>query len=190
MDSLKQRIADYVKSNQPITRARLRDELEIPGKALDRGIATLKELGLIYSMCGFGCFAGEDGYKRWLSGSEALRERGRKGGMSTSIVMRKALRTYPARISALLAEGAELSGVEIANSLQIDYRKISAAISAMVGTGELKYKGSNGRRVYSIGEVREFAPVQQVESVNVICQQCKKSAAMQRVLAVYGRAVA
>ncbi len=62
MDSLKQRILDHVTANHPITRKNLMLAIGISGHALDKEISVLRETGLIYSMAGFGYFAGKAAY--------------------------------------------------------------------------------------------------------------------------------
>ncbi|MDF7701080.1 hypothetical protein [Enterobacter hormaechei] len=65
MDSLKQRIVDYVAANQPVKRADLIVVIGISGKGLDREIAALRGLGMIFSMAGFGYFTSEADYQEW-----------------------------------------------------------------------------------------------------------------------------
>lgn len=188
MDSLKQRIINHIDANQPVKRADLKDAIGIPGRALDREIAVLKELGVIHSAAGFGYFSGVDSYESWRKGEGAihLQMRGVKGAISSAASRRESLTTYPARIASLLSDGDELSAVETAEELGVTYRHISSAITTMVSTGELKHKGPYGHRVYSLCNSKKKV-INRTESVNVICQECRTSPAMKRVLAFYGR---
>lgn len=187
MDTLKQRIFDYVKAHHPVRRVDLCKSIGIPGKALDREISALKSTGLIHSAAGFGYFPGIAAYEAWKKGEGAvkLQIRGMKGGLSSAESRRESLSTYPSRIVDLLSDGDELSAKEISEALGVEYRKISSAMSMLTGTGEIRFSGSKGNRLYRIGK-RNPKGISRTESVNVICQECRQSEAMKRVLSVYG----
>lgn len=188
MDSLKQRIVDYVKTNQPVLRVKLAVAMGITLRALDRETTALKEHGYLFSKAGFGYFTSAEAYDEWRTGpgAEQLSIRGSKGGYSSAAIRYGNNQTYAARIAILLDDGREMSAADIADELGVPYHKISTAITNMVNTEELKHTGAVGHRVYSLGKAKKRVR-RRAESVNVICQECRQSAAMQRVLAFYGR---
>lgn len=188
MDSLKQRIVDYVAANQPVKRADLIVVIGISGKGLDREIAALRGLEMIFSMAGFGYFTSQTSYQEWLKGAGAnyLKERAIKGGYRSVESRRQSENSYPARIMSVLSDGSKLGASQIAEAMGATYRSISSVISVMVTAGELKFEGPKGHRVYSLAKPKTKAG-RRTESVNVICQECRNSAAMKRVLMVWGR---
>lgn len=188
MDSLKQRIVDYVAANQPVKRADLIEVIGISGKGLDREISALRGLGLIFSMAGFGYFTSEAKYQEWRKGDGAhhLKNRAMKGAFSSAKARRVSDTSYPARIVAVLSDGSKLGATQIADAMGATYRSISSVISVMVNTGELKFEGPKGHRVYSLSQAKKKAG-RRAESVNVICQECRNSPAMKRVLMVWGK---
>lgn len=188
MDSLKKRILDHVKANQPITRKNLALEIGISGHALDKEIAVLREIGLIYSMAGFGYFAGKSAYEEWRAGigGELLRERSLKGAESSLMSRREGMMTIPSKIALLLSDGRRMSSPQIADALSLTVKQVSAAICEMAKAGEIKFTGRTGHRIYHLSGLKRKAAVKR-QSVNVICQECRQSPAMRRVLAFYGR---
>lgn len=188
MDSLKQRIVDYVAANQPVKRADLIVVIGISGKGLDREIAALRGLGLIFSMAGFGYFTSESDYQEWRkgAGSHHLKSRAMNGAYSSAAARRVSDESYPARIASVLSDGSKLGATQIAEAMGTSYRSISSVISVMVNSGELKFEGPKGHRVYSLAKAKKKTGCR-AESVNVICQECRNSPAMKRVLMVWGR---
>ena len=188
MDNLKQRIVDYVAANQPVKRADLIVAIGISGKGLDREIATLRGLEMIFSMAGFGYFTSKASYQEWLKGAGAnyLKDRAIKGGYRSVEARRQSENSYPARIMSVLSDGSKLGASQIAEAMGATYRSISSVISVMVNAGELKFEGPKGHRVYSLAKPKKKAG-RRAESVNVICQECRNSPAMKRVLMVWGR---
>ncbi|WP_148399994.1 helix-turn-helix domain-containing protein [Enterobacter mori] len=189
MDSLKQRIVDYVAANQPVKRADLIVAIGISGKGLDREIATLRGLEMIFSMAGFGYFTSKASYQEWIHGPGAnyLKDRAIKGGYRSVEARRQSENSYPARIMSVLSDGSKLGASQIAEAMGATYRSISSVISVMVNAGELKFEGPKGHRVYSLAKPKKKSG-RRAESVNVICQECRNSPAMRRVLMVWGRA--
>ncbi|HDR2542559.1 TPA: ArsR family transcriptional regulator [Enterobacter mori] len=188
MDNLKQRIVDYVAANQPVKRADLIVVIGISGKGLDREIAALRGLGVIFSMAGFGYFTSESDYQEWRKGAGALhlKNQALNGAFSSAAARRVSDESYPARIASVLSDGSKLGATQIAEAMGTSYRSISSVISVMVNSGELKFEGPKGHRVYSLAQAKKKAG-RRAESVNVICQECRNSAAMKRVLMVWGR---
>ena len=188
MDSLKQRIVDYVAANQPVKRADLIVVIGISGKGLDREIAALRGMGMIFSMAGFGYFTSEADYQEWRKGAGALhlKNRALNGALSSAAARRVSDESYQARIVSVLSDGSKLGATQIAEAMGASYRSISSVISVMVNSGELKFEGQKGHRVYSLAQTKKKAG-RRAESVNVICQECRNSPAMRRVLMVWGR---
>ncbi|WP_253378552.1 ArsR family transcriptional regulator [unidentified bacterial endosymbiont] len=187
MDSLKQRIVDYVAANQPVKRADLIVVIGISGKGLDREVAALRGLGLIFSMAGFGYFSSEADYQEWRKGAGALhlKNRAMNGAFSSAAARRVSDDSYPVRIASVLSDGSKLGAAQIAEAMGTSYRSISSVISVMVNSGELKFEGPKGHRVYSLAQAKKKAG-RRADSVNVICQECRNSAVMKRILSVYG----
>lgn len=77
MDSLKQRIVDYVKANQPV---KIANVIRVIGISRDRfyeEARVLRELDLLHSVRGYGLFFGEKAYQDWLvsGGREEMKKR-------------------------------------------------------------------------------------------------------------------
>ena len=68
-------------------------------------------------------------------------------------------------------------------------KQVSAAICEMAKAGEIKFTGRTGHRIYHLSGMKRKAAGKR-QSVNVICQECRQSPAMRRVLAFYGRTTA
>lgn len=175
-------------ANQPVKRADLIVVIGISGKGLDREIAALRGLEMIFSMAGFGYFTSKASYQEWLKGAGAnyLKDRAIKGGYRSVESRRQSENSYPARIMSVLSDGSKLGASQIAEAMGATYRSISSVISVMVTAGELKFEGPKGHRVYSLAKPNKKAG-RRVDSVNVICQECRNSPAMKRVLMVWGR---
>lgn len=191
MDNLKQRIVDHIWANEPVKRADLVRMAGIAGKAVDREVLALKELGLIIGVAGYGYFKSQETYEAWrvTIGTDLMRARALKGALTCQMSRRENNSTYPARIVDLLADGQPRGAVEIAQGLGVTYKQISTAISTLVKTGELKHRGAKGGRVYSLAK-QVKRPTLRCKSENVIFQECRQSEAMKRVLMVWGRAPA
>lgn len=191
MDNLKQRIVDHIWANEPVKRADLIRFAGISGKAVDREVIALKELGLIISVAGFGYFKNHETHDAWKQsvGASLMRDRALKGAICSMQSRRDKYSTFPARIVGLLADGQPRGAVEIAKDLGVTYKQISTAITVLVKTGELKHQGAKGGRVYTLSK-QARRPTLRCKSENVIFQECRQSEAMKRVLMVWGRAPA
>ncbi|UOY54144.1 transcriptional regulator (plasmid) [Enterobacter asburiae] len=80
------------------------------------------------------------------------------------------------------------------------HQKISGTVSTLLADGLIRCEGKYGQRLYSLTSYgMRFAPdtipgmkqgksklIQRTDT-NVICQECRNSAAMRRVLMVWGR---
>jgi len=188
MDNLKQRIVDHIWANEPVKRADLVRFTGIAGKAVDREVLALKELGLIIGVAGYGYFKSKETYESWrvATGNDLMRMRALKGAFTSQMSRRENNSTFPARIVELLNDGKPRGAMEIAQGLGVTYRQISTAISVLVKTGELKHRGAKGGRVYSLAH-QVKRPTLRCKSVNIIFQECRQSEAMKRVLMVWGR---
>lgn len=103
-----------------------------------------------------------------------------------------ALRIYP-----------DSHSVDIAEVLGITTKKLSGTITTLLADGLISRAGIYGKRTYRLTDYgMRYAPATLPESgscksrlvvrteANGICQECRNSPAMQRVLAVYGRGYA
>lgn len=91
----------------------------------------------------------------------------------------------PGQFVAWCKQSGGMLGITV-DQVITEYRSISSVISVMVSSGELKFEGPKGHRVYSLAQEKKKSG-RRAESVNVICQECRNSAAMRRVLMVWGR---
>lgn len=85
MDSLKQRILDYVSANQPAKVDLIYKELGICRNRYYEEAKQLRFMGKLRSVPGIGVFPGEDAYQRWLKsgGYEEIRRRAVDANLSS-----------------------------------------------------------------------------------------------------------
>ncbi|MGL0761262.1 hypothetical protein ACJO73_07245 [Citrobacter freundii] len=85
MDSLKQRILDYVSANQPAKVDLIYRELGICRNRYYEEAKQLRFMGKLRSVPGIGVFPGEDAYQRWLKsgGYEEIRRRAVDANLSS-----------------------------------------------------------------------------------------------------------
>ncbi|EIK7095358.1 transcriptional regulator [Escherichia coli] len=109
--------------------------------------------------------------------------------------------TIREQVLAALRNNPGLNSVKMAELIGIDTKKISGAISTLLADGLIGCEGKHGQRLYHLTDYgMHYAPdtipglkhgksklIQRTET-NVICQECRTSAAMKRVLMVWGRA--
>ncbi len=93
-----------------------------------------------------------------------------------------------------------LNNAKLAGLIGMDTKKISGTVSTLLADGLIRCEGKYGQRLYSLTSYgMRFAPdtilgmkqgksklIQRTDT-NVICQECRNSAAMRRVLMVWGR---
>lgn len=108
--------------------------------------------------------------------------------------------TIREQVLAALRNNPGLNNAKLAGLIGMDTKKISGTVSTLLADGLIRCEGKYGQRLYSLTSYgMRFAPdtipgmkqgnsklVQRTEA-NVICQECRNSPAMQRVLAFYGR---
>lgn len=85
MDSLKQRILDYVSANQPAKVDLIYKELGICRNRYYEEAKQLRFIGKLLSVPGIGVFPGEDAYQHWLKsgGYEEIRRRAVDANLSS-----------------------------------------------------------------------------------------------------------
>ncbi|MHC1795891.1 hypothetical protein LC177_22015 [Escherichia coli] len=85
MDSLKQRILDYVSANQPAKVDLIYKELGICRNRYYEEAKQLRFMGKLRSVPGIGVFTGEDDYQRWLKsgGYDEIRRRAVEANLSS-----------------------------------------------------------------------------------------------------------
>lgn len=85
MDSLKQRILDYVSANQPAKVDLIYKELGICRNRYYEEAKQLRFMGMLRSVPGVGVFPGEDAYQHWLKsgGYEEIRQRAVDANLSS-----------------------------------------------------------------------------------------------------------
>lgn len=108
--------------------------------------------------------------------------------------------TIREHVLAALRNNPGLNNALLANMIGMTTKKISGTISSLLGDGLIACEGKHGQRLYRLTSYgMRYAPetmpdlqqgksrlVQRTEA-NVICEECRNSAAMQRVLMVWGR---
>ncbi|WP_449575970.1 winged helix-turn-helix transcriptional regulator [Lelliottia nimipressuralis] len=108
--------------------------------------------------------------------------------------------TIREQVLAALRNNPGLNNVMLADMIGMTTKKISGTISTLLADGLISCEGKHGQRLYHLtGYGMHYAPdtipglkhgksklIQRTET-NVICQECRSSAAMKRVLMVWGR---
>ena len=108
--------------------------------------------------------------------------------------------TIRGQILAALRNNPGLNSGRIASMIGMTTIKISGPLSTLFADGLIEFEGKHGQRLYRLTSYgMKYAPetipampkgnsklVQRTEA-NVICQECRNSPAMKRVLMVWGR---
>ena len=184
MDTLKQRILDYVTANQPATILSISKAISIGRKPLSRELTAMKSAGLLVSAVGLGYFTSREKLNEWRShpDEDFISERGMMGGFAAARAAHSSGRTRQAQINSALSGGGRMTMSQLCEEIGCDSRQMSTAITKMVKMGELGYEGKVGHRIYYLQEPERY------NSVNVIFEECKHSDAHRRMMMVYGRA--
>lgn len=108
--------------------------------------------------------------------------------------------TIRGQILAALRNNPGLNSGRIATMIGMTTKKISGPLSTLFADGLIEFEGKHGQRLYSLTSYgKRYAPdtipgIKQGKSkliqrtdTNVICQECRNSPAMRRVLMVWGR---
>ncbi|HFS7361823.1 winged helix-turn-helix transcriptional regulator [Enterobacter roggenkampii] len=109
--------------------------------------------------------------------------------------------TIRGQILAALRNNPGLSSARIATMIGMTTKKISGSLSTLFADGLIEFEGKYGQRLYSLTSYgMRFAPdtipgmkqgksklIQRTDT-NVICQECRNSPAMRRLLMVWERA--
>ncbi len=107
--------------------------------------------------------------------------------------------TIRGQVLAALRNNPGLNSARIASMIGMTTKKISGTVSTLLADGLISCEGKYGQRLYSLTSYgMRFAPdtipgmkhgnsklIQRTDT-NVICQECRNSAAMRRILSVYG----
>ncbi|MDV0895311.1 winged helix-turn-helix transcriptional regulator [Enterobacter cloacae] len=105
--------------------------------------------------------------------------------------------TIREQVLAALRNNPGLNNAKLAAFIGMDTKKISGTISTLLADGLIEFEGKHGQRLYRLTSYgMKYAPetipampkgnlklVQRTEA-NVICQECRNSPAMKRVLMV------
>lgn len=111
--------------------------------------------------------------------------------------------TIREQLLAAMRNNPGINTVMLASMLGMTTKKISGPLSTLLADDLIAFEGKHGQRLYSLTSYgMRYAPdtipeisrgksalVQRTDS-NVICQECRQSEAMKRVLMVWGRAPA
>ena len=111
--------------------------------------------------------------------------------------------TIREQLLAAMRNNPGINTVMLASMLGMTTKKISGPLSTLLADDLIAFEGKHGQRLYSLTSYgMRYAPdtipviqrgnsklVPRTDS-NVICQECRQSAVMKRILAFYGRASA
>lgn len=108
--------------------------------------------------------------------------------------------TIREQVLAALRNNPGLNNAKLAGLIGMDTKKISGTVSTLLAEGLISCEGKYGQRLYSLTSYgmryaadtvpgRKIGTTKLIQrtDTNVICQECRNSPAMQRVLAFYGR---
>lgn len=108
--------------------------------------------------------------------------------------------TIRGQILAALRNNPGLNSARIASMIGMTTKKISGPLSTLFADGLIEFEGKHGQRLYRLTSygvryaadtvpARKIGTTQLVQrtETNVICQECRNSAAMKRILMVWGR---
>lgn len=107
--------------------------------------------------------------------------------------------TIREQVLAALRNNPGLNSARIATMIGMTTKKMSGTVSSLLADGLISCEGKYDQRLYSLTSYgMRFAPdtipgIKQGKSkliqrtdTNVICQECRNSPAMKRILSVYG----
>lgn len=108
--------------------------------------------------------------------------------------------TIREQVLAALRNNPGMNNARLAALIGMDTKKISGTVSTLLADGLITCEGKHGQQLYRLTNYGMlFAPdtipgikhgksklIQRTDT-NVICQECRNSAAMKRVLMVWGR---
>lgn len=108
--------------------------------------------------------------------------------------------TIREQVLAALRNNPGLNNAKLAALIGMDTKKISGTVSTLLADGLISCEGKYGQRLYSLTSYgmryaadtvpgRKIGTTKLIQrtDTNVICQECRNSAAMRRVLMVWGR---
>lgn len=184
MDTLKQRIFDYICANQPVTIKQIRAEIGLSMSAVCQQLSIMKDAGMVISAVGAGYFTSKEKLSEWRSNpdEEFMMRRAIKGGFAAARLAHASGKTHQSRIEKALSDGKKLSLPELSAATGSSTRQLSTAISKMVKMGQLNHVGKIGHRVYYLAEIWRY------NSVNTVFDECKRSDSHRRLMMIYGRA--
>ncbi|MFC6122597.1 hypothetical protein ACFPZP_16205 [Citrobacter bitternis] len=186
MDEISVEILKSIPAFAPVNTAQLVQKIGCPKRKVLDGLANLRAAGRIFTKIPVGHFSSESVYQTWLEngGKEYLACRGRAAAARSNSSKCRRHNTIPSRTITLLRNHGSLRAVEIARILDIPYNTLSGQLSTMVTRGQVIRTGM-GKSLYSLAPGIELAQ-KSATAGNGIFAECRSSAAMQRVLSVYG----
>lgn len=126
IDSLKQRILDYVSANQPAKVDLIYKELGISRNRYYEEAKELRFMGRLRSVPGIGVFPGEKAFQNWLKngGGEAIKQRAIEANQSSQVA-KGAIKTEKANIDdpKMFAPYDPAKNGVVAEFMQSDARK-------------------------------------------------------------------
>lgn len=187
MDNLSIEILKIVSEFSPVNTAQLVQVLDCSKRKVLAVLADLRVAGRIFTKIPVGHFPSEAAYQVWLEngGKEKITCRGRAAAARSNLTKARRNDTIPCRTIIMLSSQGPLRAIDIARALDVPYNTLSGQLSTMVTRGQVIRTGRAGKSLYSL------APGVELEQgaatpVNGIFAECRNSAAMQRVLSVYG----
>ncbi|HDZ9010913.1 TPA: hypothetical protein RUY31_003623 [Klebsiella quasipneumoniae subsp. similipneumoniae] len=199
MDSLKQRMLDFIRQNQPVTELQLTEGLGISRNACRENRRQLRAVGLIYISCGSGAFLSLEDFQKWLEhggGHEKISMTAKKG------IHNAVDNSARKRVIEYLSEQTEPVGAgEIAKACNLINKTAYRVLATLADDGTVIHDGRVKGRQYLIAssdvqwpangeksserKVKAFAKYNPKK--NGVVQAYLNSPARQRLMAVYGR---
>lgn len=201
MDTLKQRIINCIKENQPVTTDTIHQKLNVSRNTIRTEMAKLRNIGAVHTQVAVGHFISKADFFAWLDngGREFMTARGAAGN-KRSQEMRRRAGTVRQKIANTLRKYGPMGGREIADMMGVRYQRIASQICEMVRLNQLVKHGKSGSYMYTaVGDAPEnFDDAPENEATELpemptnipdIFTQCRNSETMKRVLSFYGRPV-
>ncbi len=187
MDDINVEILKSIPAFAPVNTAQLVHKIGCSKRKVLDGLANLRAAGRIFTKIPVGHFSSEFAYQTWLEsgGKEFLACRGRAAASRSNLSKCRRNNTIPSRTIAVLRTHGTLRAVDIARFLGVPYNTLSGQLSTMVTRGQVIRTRNMGKSFYSLAPGVEL-PQESATAGNGIFAECRNSAAMQRVLSVYG----
>lgn len=199
IDSLKQRMIDFIRQNQPVTEQQLKDGLNISRHSCRENRSQLRNAGLIYVTSGSGAFISRADYENWLEhggGHKKISNTTKKGlnNVSDSSSRQRV-------IEFLSSQKTPVCAAEIAKACNLMQKTSYRILASLSDDGTVIHDGRVKVRQYLIASSGAQWPAGSCQhserkikafcrynpNKNGVVQEYMSSPARARLMAVYGR---